>query len=416
MEEIKILTNATLIDGNYNSDIKNQMIVIKKKKIQYVGEMSKEVLHTYSDATIIDVNGKTVMPGMIDAHVHLTLDGEPSYLMTLIKEDAKLTVLKGFKRAEKALQAGFTTIRCLGEKGPVDVAIKEAIDTGVIEGPNIISSGKAITITGGHGDMFPEGITIDGLATIIDGEDGARKAAREQLKLGVDNLKMMATGGGMSPGPGTIAQLTVNEMKAVVEEAEKYGKITAAHAIGSEGIVNALHAGIRTIEHGTFLNEEGIDLLLKNNSYLVPTLAAFKTLMYGEKGGVPEYHLEKVRFYQSQHVDNLKRALDRGVKVITGTDAGTAFNYHGDNAYELEALVNAGMSEIEAIKAATSLAAEALNLSDKGIIADGMVADVIIVDGNPLQDITILQKGAVETVIKEGKIVYTKEEKKIILH
>ena len=416
MEEIKILTNATLIDGNYNSDIKNQMIVIKKKKIQYVGEMSKEVLHTYSDATIIDVNGKTVMPGMIDAHVHLTLDGEPSYLMTLIKEDAKLTVLKGFKRAEKALQAGFTTIRCLGEKGPVDVAIKEAIDTGVIEGPNIISSGKAITITGGHGDMFPEGITIDGLATIIDGEDGARKAAREQLKLGVDNLKMMATGGGMSPGPGTIAQLTVNEMKAVVEEAEKYGKITAAHAIGSEGIVNALHAGIRTIEHGTFLNEEGIDLLLKNNSYLVPTLAAFKTLMYGEKGGVPEYHLEKVRFYQSQHVDNLKRALDRGVKVITGTDAGTAFNYHGDNAYELEALVNAGMSEIEAIKAATSLAAEALNLSDKRIIADGMVADVIIVDGNPLQDITILQKGAVETVIKEGKIVYTKEEKKIILH
>ena len=296
------------------------------------------------------------------------------------------------------------------------MAIKEAIDTGVIEGPNIISSGKAITITGGHGDMFPEGITIDGLATIIDGEDGARKAAREQLKLGVDNLKMMATGGGMSPGPGTIAQLTVNEMKAVVEEAEKYGKITAAHAIGSEGIVNALHAGIRTIEHGTFLNEEGIDLLLKNNSYLVPTLAAFKTLMYGEKGGVPEYHLEKVRFYQSQHVDNLKRALDRGVKVITGTDAGTAFNYHGDNAYELEALVNAGMSEIEAIKAATSLAAEALNLSDKGIIADGMVADVIIVDGNPLQDITILQKGAVETVIKEGKIVYTKEEKKIILH
>lgn len=408
MEKINIFINATLIDGTNNTAIYNQMIITINEKITYNDNMDKNLIEKYTDAKVIDLEDKFLMPGMIDSHIHLTLNGEAEYLMTLIKEDANLTVLKGYKRAEKALHSGFTTIRSMGEKGPIDVALKEAINQGVVNGPNILSSGKAITITGGHGDMFPYGIKIDGLATIVRDVHDARNAAREQLKLGVDNLKMMATGGGMSPGPGTIAQLNIDEMRAVVEEAEKYGKTTAAHAIGREGIINALKAGVRTIEHGTFIDNEGIDLMLKNNSYLASTLAAFKTLKYGKEGGVPDYHLEKVRYYQTAHIDNLKNALDKGVKVIVGTDAGTAFNYHGDNSYELEALVNAGMTPMEAIKAATSTAAEALMLNNKGLIKEGKDADLVVLSKNPLDDITVLQKGAVEKVYKSGELVFDK--------
>lgn len=409
LTRLTIFKHAYVIDGQSNEPIKDGLVIIDGYSIVYCGEMQQEVIEQYDKAEIIDLKGKTLMPGMIDAHVHLTLSGEASYLQTLISEDAKLTVIKGIERAKKSLNAGFTTIRCLGEKGQIDVFIKKAIEEKIIVGPHILASGKAITITGGHGDMFPGDIQIDGIATIVDGVDEVRVATRKQLKLGVDNIKLMATGGGMSPGDARISQLTIAEMRVAIEEAEKYGKITAAHAIGEEGINNAIEAGVRTLEHGTYINRKGISLINQTGAYLVPTLSAFKTLLYGKEGGVPEYHLKKVQEFKDAHFINLRRALDAGVKVITGTDAGTPFNFHGENAYELECLVEVGMTPMEVVHAATRVAAEALKIEKTGIIKQGYFADLIVVDGNPLEDITILQDNKIEKVYKHGELVFNKE-------
>lgn len=406
MTNVIMFKNGRIIDGYNVNPINNGLVVVKDEKIVYCGETNEKILQKYENKNIIDLKNKTIIPGMIDAHIHLTLEGESSYLESLIMEDAKLAVLKGAKRAKETLNAGITTVRCLGEKGQIDVYIKQAINEGVIEGPNILSSGKAITITGGHGDMFPGDISIDGIATIVDGENEVRKATRKQLKLGVDCIKLMATGGGMSPGDATISQLTVKEMRVAIEEAEKYGKLTAAHAIGEEGIINALEAGVRTLEHGTYINNKGIQLMKDRGTFLVPTLSAFKTIKYGKEGGVPEYHLKKVQAFKDAHMINLRKALDAGIQIITGTDAGTPFNYHGDNAYELECLVEVGMSSMEAIHAATSVAAKALNLELKGKIKKDYIADLVIVDGNPLNDITLLQRN-INRVYKEGKLVYS---------
>ena len=412
MDNIIVLKNVHVIDGISSNIKENSSVLIKGNKIIYVGNYHSDLLKEHDllkedkNVEIINGNGMYLLPGLIDTHVHLGLDGTPDYLDIMIKEDPKLTTIKAVNRIEKILQSGFTTIRTMGDKGHIDIALKKAVKEKIVKGPRIIASGKAITITGGHGDLFPDNVSIEGIGRIADGPDEVRKAAREQLKLGADNIKLMATGGGMSPGPGTVSQLTIKEMEAAVQEAEKYNKCTGAHAIGTEGIINALKAGVRTIEHGTFLNREGIELFLEKDAFLVPTLAAFKTLKYGEDGGVPEYHLKKVQYFNTEHTANLQKAIKNGVKVIVGTDTGTPFNYHGESAYELKALVKNGLSEMEAIKAATSVAACALKLENVGKIVKGSLADIILVAANPLEDIGLLENiENIKMVIKDGDII-----------
>jgi imidazolonepropionase-like amidohydrolase len=402
--KVKIFTCDLLIDGIGDTPVEDGMVVVEDSRVAYAGAERTDVLERYPDAELRDLKGMTLMPGMIDVHVHLSLDGNPTYFQSMITETPALCAIKAVKKVRRIMESGFTTIRALGDKGQIDIAVKQAIKAEEIPGPRLLASGNAITMTGGHGDMFPPHVRIEGMGRIVDGPVEARKAAREQLKVGADNIKVMATGGGMSPGPGTVAQLTIEEMQAAVEEAEKWGKTTAAHAIGREGIVNALKAGVRTIEHGTFLDEEGIELLLKKGAYLVPTLAAFKTIKYGKEGGVPEYTIEKVRYFATAHYANLKKAIQAGVKVVTGTDAGTPFNYHGESAYELECLVANGLSPMQAVHAATRVAAEALKLQHTGTLANGKEADLIAVEGNPLKDITLLQDhGRIKMVVKAGK-------------
>ena len=403
MSEAKVFKNCLLIDGKRDDPIANGCVILDGARIVYAGPEDSHEIQKYPDAESTDLKGMTLMPGMIDTHVHLSLNGSPNYFNEIIMESATLAALKAVKKVNRIVRSGFTTIRTLGDKGQIDIAMKTAIESGDILGPRIRTSGMCLTITGGHGDMFPPHVEIQGMGRIVDGPIEARKAAREQIKAGADNIKLMATGGGMSPGPPTVAQLTIEEMQAAVEEAEKYDKTTAAHAIGVEGIKNALKACVRTIEHGSFLDAEGIDLLLARDAYLVPTLAAFKTLKYGKEGGVPEYTIEKVQYFQTAHTKNLKKAMAAGVKIIVGTDAGTPFNYHGESAYELECLVANGFSEMQAIKAATKTAAEALMLPDLGTIEKDKVADLIVIDGNPLEDIKILQDvEKVKMVFKKG--------------
>ncbi|HAA04177.1 MAG TPA: amidohydrolase family protein [Syntrophobacteraceae bacterium] len=402
--KLKVFTCDLLIDGVGDTPIENGMVAVEDSRLIYAGPARTEVLGRYGDAEVRNLKGMTIMPGMIDVHVHLSLDGSPAYLQRMLNETPALCAIKAVNKVRRIVDSGFTTIRTLGDPGQIDIAVKQAIEAGEITGPRLLASGRAITMTGGHGDVFPPHVSIEGMGRIVDGPDEARKAAREQLKVGADNIKVMATGGGMSPGPGTVAQLTIEEMQAAVEEAEKWGKTTAAHAIGRDGIVNALKAGVRTIEHGTFLDEEGIELLLRKKAYLVPTLAAFKTIKYGKEGGVPEYTLEKVRYFATAHYANLKKAIQAGVKVVTGTDAGTPFNYHGESAYELECLVANGLSPMQAIHAATSVAAEALKLQHTGSLASGKDADLIAVEGDPLKDIRLLQDHRrIKMVLKAGK-------------
>lgn len=408
MAQILIFKNATLIDGISSTAQKDALVIVENERITYAGKYDEALVQQTPKAEIVDLCGMTMMPGMIDTHVHLCMAGEASTFTSMVMDTPAFAAIKGVERAKRSLEAGFTTLRTMGEKGHIDIAIKKAVEEGIIVGPRIFASGKALTITGGHGDMFPPGVHVDGIGVVLDGVDEARRAAREQLKLGADNIKMMATGGGMSPGPGTVAQLTIEEMKAAVEEAVKFEKVTAAHAIGVDGIHNALKAGVRTIEHGTFLDDAGIELFLEKKAYLVPTLAAFKTIKYGRAGGVPEHHIKKVEYYQTAHEANLQKAIAAGVKIVAGTDAGTPFNYHGENAYELECLVRNGLSEMDAIKSATQLAAEALQLHDLGVVAAGKIADLLVVDGDPLRDIRLLQeKQRIKQVYKGGQLVHT---------
>ena len=407
-----IIRNCFLIDGLADEGVDHAMVAVDEGRVCYAGRETAEALEIYRGWEMEDAGGRTVMPGMIDAHVHLCMNGEPDNFRNMIMENAGLAVIHGVKRAQEDLKAGFTTIRCCGEKGEIDMDIRQAVQEGTIAGPRILASGKALTITGGHGDMFSHSaMEADWIAEVCDGEDEVRKCARKRIKRRADNIKLMATGGGMSPGPATVAQLNIAEMTAAVQEAVKNGICTAAHCIGEEGCFNAVEAGVRTIEHGTFLNEETIRRMSEKGTFLMSTLCAFRTIKYGATAGVPEEHLKKVEMFAQHHYVNLHKALEAGVKVGVGTDTGTPFNYHGENAYELECLTDNGMTPREAIKAATSVNAEALLQEDIGSLEPGKTADMLLVDGNPLLDITILQdKERIRKVYRDGSAVVDRDK------
>ena len=357
-----VIRNCFLIDGLADEGMAHAMVAVEGGRFCYVGKETEEALALYRDWEMIDAGGRTVMPGMIDAHVHLCMNGEPDNFRNMIMEPAGLAAIHGVKRAQEDLKAGFTTIRCCGEKGEIDMDIRQAVREGAV-----------------------------------------RKCARKRIKRRADNIKLMATGGGMSPGPATVAQFNIEEMAAAVKEAEKNGICTAAHCIGEEGCFNAVEAGVRTMEHGTFLNEVTIRRMALKGTYLMSTLCAFRTIKYAASAGVPEDHLKKVELFARHHYVNLHKALDAGVKAGVGTDTGTPFNYHGENAYELECLTNNGMTPMDAIKAATSVNAEALLQEDIGSIEPGKTADMLLVDGNPLLDIKILRdKERIRKVFRGG--------------
>ena len=400
-----ILQHGRLIDGVANEPVRDGMLVYEGREILYAGAFDPAQLAKYPGAQVVEAAGKTIMPGLIDAHVHLTMYGKPSSVMDFLMDSATYTALKAADCAKKLLYAGFTTVRSMGDKASADYAVKRAINEGMIEGPRLLTSGKAISITGGHGDFVPGDVELDSIGETCDGVDQVRRAARDRLKNGADNIKLMATGGGNSPGPGTVSQLTEEEMRVAVEEAANRNALTAAHAIGADGIKRALRAGVRTIEHGSFLDDEGIELLLRGDHYLVPTLCAFRTIKYGPEGGVPDYVLEKIHYFATAHYSGLEKAYKAGVKIVCGTDTGTPFNVHGDGAEELEMYTKLCMTPMEAVKTATSMAAQALRQPDIGVLAAGKTADVLLVDGDVLANIALLQDKSKLTIIHNGKTV-----------
>ena len=397
---------GTLIDGKSNSAQQQMTLVIEGNKITAV---DKGYSKPGKDDKLIDLSKKTVMPGFIDMHVHI--EGETNKdqaLQRFTLNDADVA-FRSTVYAKKTLMAGFTTVRDLGGSG-VNIALRNAINQGLVVGPRIFTAGKTIATTGGHGDptnsyrkeLMGDPGPKDG---VINSAEEARQAVRQRYKDGSDMIKITATGGVLSLAKdGSGPQFTDEELKAIIETAKDYNMHTAAHAHGPEGMKRAVLAGITTIEHGTKMTEEIMDLMIQKGTFYVPTISAGKFV--AEQAKVPGYYhpliVPKALEIGPQIQDTFNKAYKRGVKIAFGTDAGVF--YHGDNGREFTYMVEAGMPAMEAIKAATVTNAGILGMSDKiGAIAPGMLADIVATDENPLNNIKTMEK--VSFVMKEG-VVY----------
>lgn len=395
MTHLVFYKGFTLIDGTGKEPLHGAGMLVEGKTVKKVGRSAE--IEAGENAEVVDLSGKTVVPGLINSHVHIVMEpiGDPFSL--IMKESAVKTAMRGMANLKKTLKSGVTYFRDMGGPNFIDIELKKCLAEGFIEGPDFLVSGKVITMTGGHG--HPMGRECDGV-------DEVRKAAREQLKAGADVIKVMATGGVMTPGvePGS-PQLTFEEIKAAVEEANKAGRKTATHAQGTTGIKNAVLAGIDSVEHGIFLDDETIDLMVEKGTYLVATLVApYFIVEYGVEGGIPEYAVEKSKRIMDRHFESFRKAYEAGVKIAMGTDAGTPFNMHDKAAFELKLMVEAGMSPMEAIVSSTKTAAELLGVDKNyGTLEEGKAADFIVLKDDPLKDISILLD--VESVYKGGKLV-----------
>src|SRR6202162_73506 len=387
--------------GNYLTD---QLIWIEGDRIKAIGKAADISSQVPADAKTIDLSNSTVLPGLIDCHTHLTYTpymAGPTGLHISYPRQA----LIGAHNARVTLEAGFTTVRNVGANGYSDIALRDSIKAGEVIGPRIIASGPALSITGGHADenfLAPQfNFSSDGVA---DGVDGVTAKVRENIKYGADVIKFMATGGVLSEGDNpALAQYSPEEMKAIVDTAHGLGRKVAAHAHGAGGIKYAVLAGVDSIEHGSYINNEDIQLMKQHGTYLVPTIWLGDWLLENyQKLGLTPNVVEKMKIVMPIARQNVAHAFQSGVKVAFGTDA--AGYPHGMNAREFAVMVKLGMTPLGSIQAATVNAADLLGWSDRvGTLEAGKFADIIAVDGDPVADVRVLEN--VRFVMKGGEVI-----------
>jgi imidazolonepropionase-like amidohydrolase len=391
--------------GNYAAD---QIIWIEGDRIKAIGNAS-DISSKLPPATkMLDLSKSTILPGLIDCHTHLTstpYDSGPAGLHRSYPRQA----LTGARNARVTLEAGFTTVRNVGAAGYSDIALRDAIKAGDVPGPRMLVSGPPLSITGGHGDqnfLAPQfAWSDDGVA---DGVDGVEKKVRENIKYGADVIKFMATGGVLSEGDNpALAQYSPEEMKAIVDTAHGLGRKVAAHAHGAIGIKYAVLAGVDSIEHGSYINDEDIQLMKERGTYLVPTVYLEDWLMENVQVlGLTPNMIEKAKLVLPIAQQNLSHAFKSGVKVALGTDA--AVYPHGLNGHEFGKMVQMGLSPLQAIQAGTVNAADLLGWSDRvGTLEPGKYADIVAVQGDPLADVHLLEN--VQFVMKGGEVIKNKQ-------
>ena len=405
---VAVLKAARLIDGTGAPAITNAVVVIDNNRITAVGSAGS--VNIPANAKVIDLGNVTLLPGFIDAHTHLigrTL-GDPAGDDALVRDFESFAAILGVQNARATLMAGFTTVRNVGAEGRFDdLALRKAIDEGWTQGPRMVTAGHALGMRGGHCDEngFRPGLFDPGIEEgVADGPDEIRAAVRYQIKYGADVIKTCATGGVLSEGDAVGAtQYTFEELKAMVDEAHKLERKVAAHAHGTEGIKIAVRAGVSSIEHGSFLDEEGARLMKANGTYLVPTLSASEGVERAAKTGVLKgLRAEKALAAAAAMRHAIKLAVANKVLIAFGTDAGVV--PHGSNAHEFQLLVEwGGMSNMDALVAATSSAAKLLGWEKNvGTLTPGKWADIVAIPGDPLKDIRATEK--VVFVMKNGVV------------
>ncbi|MCP3102701.1 amidohydrolase family protein [Myxococcus sp. K15C18031901] len=404
--ESYVLKAARLFDAKAGRLVSPGVVVVTGGKVAAVGAGAKAP----EGARVVELGDATLLPGFMDAHTHLTGEAGDDWRQDLIdsfQHTIPEQTLEALPRARVTLMAGFTTVRNLGAEDFIDVGLRNAIRRGLAVGPRIITATAGLGSTGGHcdaGNSWRKGLLADETgAGVADGPEALRAKVRESVKYGADLIKVCATGGVLSMNADVDSpQLTQAELDAIVDEAHARKRKVAAHAHGAEGAKRAIRAGVDSIEHGSFLDDEALDLMKRKGTWFVPTCMAFQGVKErADKGQLPEDNIRKVRAVEEARRQALRKALARGVRIAFGTDAGVFA--HGRNAGEFALLVEAGLSPVEALRAATVNTAELLGVSATlGTLEPGKVADVVAVPGDPLQDIRKTE--AVFFVMKEGVI------------
>ena len=401
-----LITNAVLWDGTGSEPHRGVALRTDGQRIAWIG-LAGSAPRADSDERVIDAAGRWVLPGLIDLHVHLTADPRQSDFMRYIQTTpVPEQTLMGAHNARLMLEAGFTTTRDLGATGFANVALKRAIDAGWIPGPRLVTCGEFLTVPGGHGDVtFRPDLGLES-SNAIRGIDDARRLVREQVKRGADWIKLLATGGVMTGGTALGASLWEDdELRAAVGMARRLGKPVAAHCHGADGIVAAAEAGVATIEHGTMADERAVDAMQRHGTTLVPTFSAAAGVVREAKAGrLPPAVAPQALAIEHSHARAFKLAREAGVRIASGSDTGVPGTEFGGNAGELELLVAHGLTAADALVAATRDAAVVLGWQDRlGTLEVGKLADLILVDGDPLAEIAIL-KDKVQVVAKGGAL------------
>lgn len=399
--QITVVKAGFLLDANSGKWKQDQLVFVEGERIVNVTSSSQSIP---DDAIIIDLSEQYVLPGFMDMHTHLMSHLDSNFYAGLFQSPHR-AVIGGVVNAEKTLMAGFTVVRDVGSSDYMDVALRNSINAGEVPGPRIAASGPALGITGGHCDDNALNHSFKSKADgVADGPWAVRQMVRKNIKYGVDLIKFCATGGVFSKGTRVgMRQYTLEEMQAIVDEAHTHGKIVAAHAHGTEGIQFAIKAGVDSIEHASFLDKETIKLAKKMGTvFSMDIYNTEYTLSKGAENGVPEENLNKERKVGTRQRESFSMAVKAGAKMVFGSDA--AIYPHGDNAKQFSRMVKFGMTPIEAIQAATINSANLLKWqNDVGTITKGKFADIVAVDNNPLEDITVLE--SVKFVMKGG-VVY----------
>jgi imidazolonepropionase-like amidohydrolase len=394
-----LLTHLTLFDGTGREPIREAAVMLDGERIAYAGPATG--LTSPHPVSSLDLRGAFVMPGLIDAHVHLALSGEPDSHFPGSDGEAALAILKN---AQRNLAAGFTSLRDLGGWNELEFAVRRSIQRGLFAGPRLCLAGRFISITESGVDYYR------GMYAVVDGSAAMLAAVREQIKNGADLVKLGVTGAVLvEDGVPGATHLNPDEIATAVAEAAKFGRRVSAHAHGADGIRKAVEAGVHTIEHGTFLHRdpETIRLMAGRGVFLVPTLSAGWAILSGDATAVPDWIIEKSRPIQEDSLLSLRMAYEVGVPIANGSDAATPLNYHGDNAREIHWMQQAGLPALAALHAATGNAARALGWDDRlGTLQAGKLADLIVLEGDPLDDLRLLaDKKSLRWVMKGGRIV-----------